>query len=195
MSTRLDELLEEIRDLEAHVQEELARRREQFRYRVVRRKVIFERELAELHRKYAGSVLAYLFTASLLNVLTAPLIYAIIVPAALFDLGITLYQQVCFRVYGIPRVRRSDHFMLDRHYLKYLNIIERLNCDFCSYFNGLASYASEIGARTEQYWCPIKHASGKAARHSRAHLFLDYGDAAGYRERLADLRKRFDDLA
>ncbi|HEY5997891.1 MAG TPA: hypothetical protein VI078_01120 [bacterium] len=195
MPTRLDELLEEIRALEAHVQEELERRQEQFRYRIVRRKVIFERELAELHRKYAGSVIEYLFRARLLTVLTAPVIYTMIVPAALFDLAITIYQQICFRAYGIPRVRRRDHFILDRHYLKYLNVVERLNCDYCSYFNGLASYATEIGARTEQYWCPIKHAAGKGARNSRSRHFVDYGDAAAYRERLEAIRRQFEDAA
>lgn len=82
MATRLDELLEVIRALEAHVQEGLQRRQEQFRYRDVRRKVIFERDLAELHRKYVGSALRYLFTASLLTLVTAPVIYAMIVPAA-----------------------------------------------------------------------------------------------------------------
>jgi hypothetical protein len=80
--------------------------------------------------------------------------------------------------------------VLDRHYLKYLNVLERLNCDYCSYFNGLSSYATEIAARTEQYWCPIKHAAGKAQRHSKAHLFVDYGDADSYRTRAADLRRQ-----
>jgi hypothetical protein len=83
--------------------------------------------------------------------------------------------------------------VLDRHYLKYLNFIERLNCDYCSYFNGLSSYATEIAARTEQYWCPIKHASGKA-RHSRYHLFFDYGDAGAYRTKLAELRRKYEDV-
>jgi len=95
----------------------------------------------------------------------------------LLDLGLWIYQGVCFPVYGIPKVKQSDHIVLDRHYLKYLNLLERLNCDYWSYFKGLSSYAMEIAARTEQYWRPIKHPSGEAQRHSRSHFFIDYGDA------------------
>ena len=42
---------------------------------------------------------------------------------------------------------------------------------------GIAALFREVSARTEQYWCPIKHASGRHNRHSRYHLFVDYGDA------------------
>ena len=116
------------------------------------------------------------------------------VPTLLMDACLWIYQTICFPIYGIPKVRRSDHIILDRHYLKYLNPLERLNCDYCSYFNGLSSYAMEIAARTEQYWCPIKHASGKTRHHSRAHLFADYGDAESYRTRLSEIRRELKDI-
>ncbi len=190
MNSRLNEILEEIRELERRVQAEMRLREEELKYRVSEGKVIFEREILELHKKIAGSLFVYVIKAPLLTILSAPVIYAMLVPALLMDLGLWIYQAVCFPVYGIPKVRRSDHIVLDRHYLKYLNFLERLNCDYCSYFNGLSSYAMEIAARTEQYWCPVKHASGKAQRHSRAHLFADYGDAEAYRTKLAELRRQ-----
>ncbi len=190
MNSRLNEILEEIRELEKRVQAEMRLREEELKYRVSEGRVIFEREILELHKKIAGSLLFYIIKAPLLTVLSAPVIYAMIVPALFMDLGLWIYQTVCFPVYGIPKVKRSDHIILDRHYLKYLNFLERLNCDYCSYFNGLSSYAMEIAARTEQYWCPVKHASGKAQRHSRAHLFADYGDAEAYRTKLAELRRQ-----
>src|SRR5262245_51080136 len=37
---------------------------------------------------------------------TSPFIYALIIPVAMLDLFMTLYQQVCFRVYRIPLVCR-----------------------------------------------------------------------------------------
>jgi hypothetical protein len=77
---------------------------------------------------------------------------------------------------------------MDRNRLGYLNGIERVNCTFCSYANGLLAYVREVAARTEQYWCPIKHARPVPAPHPRYHTFLDYGDAAGYRRRLTSLR-------
>ncbi len=194
MNSHLNEILEEIKELENKVQAEMKRREEELKYRVSEGKVIFEHEILELHMKVRSSVLYYVIRAPILVILSAPVIYAMVVPALLMDMGLWIYQSLCFPIYGIPKVKRSDHIILDRHYLKYLNIVERLNCDYCSYFNGLSSYAMEIAARTEQYWCPIKHASGKARRHSRAHLFADYGDADAYRSRLGEIRRQFQDL-
>ena len=190
MNSRLNEILEEIRELEKSVQAEMKRKEEELKYHVTEGKVIFEREIAEMHKKLSSPLIAYIVKAPVLTLLSAPVIYAMVVPTFLLDLCLWIYQAICFPVYGIRKVKRRDHIVLDRHYLKYLNIIERLNCDYCSYFNGLASYASEIAARTEQYWCPIKHASGNARRHSRYHLFFDYGDETAYRTRLAELRKK-----
>ena len=194
MSGRLDEILEEIRELEKRVETEMKLREEELKYKVSEGRVIFEREILELHKKIASSLFSYIIKAPLLTILSAPVIYAMIVPTLLMDLGLWIYQAVCFPVYGIPKVKRSDHIVLDRHYLKYLNFLERLNCDYCSYFNGLSSYAMEIAARTEQYWCPVKHASGRAHRHSRAHLFADYGDAEAYRTKLTELRRQLKDI-
>ena len=46
-----------------------------------------------------------------------------------------------------------------------------------------------IAARTEQYWCPIKHARRVIGTHARYALFDDYGEGEGYPERLAERRK------
>jgi len=184
MNSHLNEILEEIRELENKVQSEMKRREEELKYRISEGKVIFERGVLELHEKIRIPLFVYIIKAPLLTILSAPIIYAMIVPAVLMDLGLWIYQTVCLPIYGIPKVKRRDHIVFDRHYLKYLNLLERLNCDYCSYFNGLSSYAMEIAGRTEQYWCPIKHASGKAQRHSRARFFTDYGDAETYRTKL-----------
>ncbi|MEW6715390.1 MAG: hypothetical protein AB1306_09920 [Nitrospirota bacterium] len=195
MSNRLNEILTEIRELEKSVQEELKRREEELKYKVRKGRVTFEHGYAKLHKKLSRSLLPYVFNAPILTILSTPVIYSMIIPAVLMDLGITIYQAICFPIYGIPKVERSDHIILDRHYLKYLNFLERLNCDYCSYFNGLASYITEIGARSEQYWCPIKHASGNAQRHSRYHKFFDYGDADAYSAKLKELRKELGDTS
>ena len=139
MNGRLNEILEEIRELEKKVQSEMKRREEELKYRVSEGKVIFEREILELHKKIASSLFFYIVKAPLLIILSAPIIYAMIVPAMLMDLTLWVYQTVCFPIYAIPKVKRSDHIVLDRHYLKYLNLLERMNCDYCSYFNGASS--------------------------------------------------------
>ena len=86
-------------------------------------------------------------------------------------------------------VRRKDCFVYDRAHLGYLNIIEKFNCAYCSYGNGVAAYFREIIDRTEQYWCPIKHARRALHAHPYYHGFADFGDAEAYRRELESLRR------
>jgi hypothetical protein len=139
---------------------------------------------------YRENIPAFLRQASLLNLLSTPITYSIGLPLLLLDLWTTLYQQICFPMYGIARVRRREHFVIDRHRLPYLNAIEKLHCFYCSYATGLLSYVREVTARTEQYWCPIRHARPVSAPHEHYQLFFDYGDGAAYRNGLLDLRQR-----
>ncbi len=120
--------------------------------------------------------------------LSAPFIYAMIVPFVILDICLTVYQAICFRLYDVPRVERSQFIVIDRHSLSYLNSIERFNCIYCGYANGLLAYAREITSRTEQYWCPIKHARKVLDPHRRYARFADFGDAADYYEHLQRMR-------
>jgi putative component of membrane protein insertase Oxa1/YidC/SpoIIIJ protein YidD len=87
-------------------------------------------------------------------------------------------------------VRRRDYLVFDRAHLAYLNAIEKLNCAYCSYGSGLAAYVREVVARTEQYWCPIKHARRVLQAHPHYGGFVDYGDGEAYRRELRALREQ-----
>ena len=126
--------------------------------------------------------------------LTAPVIYLGFVPFALLDLFVAFFQGICFPIYGIPRVRRADYVIFDRGQLKYLNLLERFNCIYCSYGNGLCAYVAEVAARTEQHWCPIKHSRRLRAPHSRYPHFFDYGDAQQYSREIETVRNDFVDI-
>jgi hypothetical protein len=52
--------------------------------------------------------------------------------------------------------------------------------------NCLIAYVREIAGRTEQYWCPIKHARRVVGAHPLYAGFDDYGDADAYKKRLAE---------
>lgn len=190
--TIVDDRLEAIRArmqaLEAEIDTLIEERRARFRYEVVKRRAHFEESMRRHHAKLKLGLAGFLRRSSLASVLTAPFIYALIVPLALLDLMLCLYQQTCFRAYRIPRVRRADYVVIDRHRLGYLNLIERINCAYCGYANGLLAYAVEIASRTEQYWCPIKHAIRVAGAHKRYAGFTDHGDAEAYRAQLDQLR-------
>jgi hypothetical protein len=43
-----------------------------------------------------------------------------------------------------------DYLAFDRHPLQYLNLIEKVNCEYCAHANGIFAYVAEIAARTEQ---------------------------------------------
>ncbi|TCD16079.1 hypothetical protein [Oricola cellulosilytica] len=178
------------KEIEAELEAQLAVQRERFQYRLHRGKVRFERDIRELQRRYRIGVVKYIVGARLGFILTAPLIYGLIVPLVILDCSVTIYQHICFRIYRIPLSRRSDHLIFDRHHLAYLNGIEKLNCLYCSYANGLIAHVREVAARTEQFWCPIKHSRRSADPHDRTEAFFDYGDAEAYRTGLQSLRDR-----
>ncbi|RQW78495.1 MAG: hypothetical protein EHM79_21465, partial [Geobacter sp.] len=90
--------------------------------------------------------------------------------------------------YRVAKVRRADYIVLDRQHLEYLNFIEKFHCTYCAYASGLSGYVAEIVARTEQYFCPIKHARKILGTHSRYARFLDYGEAADYEAKLEEFR-------
>lgn len=194
MNDRVDELLERIKRAQAELLNEIQNRQQQFFYYIQKKKIRFEPNIKKQHRYLAKSLLRYILGANLLNILTAPFVWLCLFPALFLDIVVSLYQMVCFPVYGIPKVKRSEYLIIDRQYLAYLNILEKLNCVFCSYFGGLIAYVGEIAARTEQYWCPIKHAHALKTIHDRYHNFLDYGDANAYCNSLEKVRKRFQDL-
>ena len=157
--------------------------------RVYRGRVWFDEEVRLRHRRLKQSVPAFLRDGSLRNLLTTPVIYSLAIPFLVLDLWVTLYQAICFPIYGIARVPRGSYLVIDRHKLAYLNTIEKANCLYCSYANGVLGYVREVTARTEHYWCPIKHSRAIPVPHGHYQLFLDYGDAEGYRRGLTRLRK------
>jgi hypothetical protein len=155
---------------------------------------VFPDNVKEAHRKTRTPLVRYVLSARPLAILTAPLIYLCLIAFLLLDLFVSLYQAICFPVYGIPKAKRSDYLIFDRGALLYLNALERFNCIYCSYANGLIAYVMEIVGRTEQHWCPLKHARKVAIQHSRYNRFLPYGNARAYREKIDNVREAFEDL-
>jgi hypothetical protein len=190
----ISDIMEQIKNLEKRLSLEIQKQEEEFFYKIHGKKVRFEEATRGYHKTLVSGVRTYLLDASLLNILTAPLIWFCLIPAVFLDLVTTIYQAICFPVYKIPKVRRDEYIVMDRHALSYLNAIEKLNCAYCGYVNGLIAYVQEIAARTEQYWCPIKHARRICDIHSRYKKFFEYGDGREYREKIETLRRDFDDL-
>jgi len=190
MSERIRSLVQQIHTLEEELHAVLHEQEGKALYEIEGRRVRFEGFVREAHKRLKTDLLPWFRASSLRNALSAPFIYGIVFPILLYDLSLTIFQAICFRLYRIERVERSKYILIDRHQLGYLNIIERLHCAYCGYANGVISYGREITARTEQYWCPIKHARKVLGTHRRYAYFLDYGVAEGYQEKLEQYRRR-----
>jgi hypothetical protein len=194
MSHHLGPLLEEIQELERLVSEKIQHTADKLPFEFKNGKVVFDRDVRRRHKALVKRVWRYLLDSSAMTILTAPVVYSLLVPISLLDLLVSVYQWVCFPLYQIPRVGRRDYVVIDRHRLAYLNVIEKIICVYCGYANGVLGYAREVASRTEQYWCPIKHASRVKGCHSRQCVFCEYGDAEGFRDGFDELRNQFKDL-
>jgi hypothetical protein len=185
--------MREIGVLEEQARAEYAAKGASLRSALEERRILFAEQVGALQRTRAP-LLQYLRLTPVLGWIVAPVIYAGIVPLVLLDVFLSVYQALNFGVYGIAHVKRSDYLVLDRVDLVYLNPIERLNCLYCGYANGLIAYGREIAARTEQFFCPIKHARRILAAHDHYSGFFEYGDAESYRQGLQRLRDALGDL-
>jgi len=189
-NNRIDAIVEQIKALEYELEIEAHKEYEKFNCEITKKK----EELLAMYNSDKEGILKYLATAPLPFILTVPIIWSVLFPAILLDIFVTAYQAICFPVYKISKVKRSEYIIMDRHKLGYLNAIEKLNCMYCSYFNGLIGYVSEVAGRTEQFWCPIRHASRIKSIHRQYPRFLKYGDGKNYHQNLDKLREELQDI-
>ena len=127
-------------------------------------------------KKYSGRRIRHL--------LSYPFLYMLIIPLIITDILIEIYHRICFPLYKIPLVKRSNYIKIDKHKLKYLRITEKIGCVYCGYANGWANYSSKIAGETEKYWCGIKHKKYKGFVEPKHHKsFVKYGDEREFKKR------------
>lgn len=189
MNDRIQQLLQQITALEDDLRTALSEQPSTMFFQIKGRRVEFEQSIKETHRRLKRNFFRWLIADRPQNLITGPIIYAMIIPLIITDLFITLYQITCFPIYGIKKVRRADYVIFDRQHLSYLNFIEKFHCTYCAYGTGMIAYISEIVARTEQYFCPIKHARKVLGTHARYVHFLEFGEAEDYEAKLEQYRR------
>jgi hypothetical protein len=188
MNDRISQILAQMAALEDDLRTAVHEQEGKMFFQIKGKRVEFESSVKAAHQKLKQNFFRWLVTNRPQNLVTGPIIYGMIFPLLMLDLCVTFYQWVCFPIYGVKKVKRSDYLVFDRRHLGYLNFIEKFHCTYCEYGNGLMSYMAEILARTEEYFCPIKHAHKILGTHTRYNRFLDYGDAADYEARLEEFR-------
>lgn len=190
MAVTLETLRDGLIEAREALENEYDRRRKNLGGRFEQGRLVFGDEIRARQRAARQKFGEYVRAIRPLNVITAPVIYSVVVAFVLLDLWVTLYMWVCFPAYGIPRVRRRDHVVIDRHMLPYLNLVQKFNCLYCGYGNGVIAYAREVAARTEAYWCPIKHARRWEGGHEHYAGFMDYGDECDFVGKWSDARAK-----
>lgn len=189
MNDRIQKILLQIKALEDELNTVLNAQQHSIFFQVKGKRIEFEQSIKKKHKKLKTGFFRWLITNRPQNLITGPIIYSMIIPLVIADLFVSLYQHTCFPIYGIEKVSRHDYIIYDRQKLNYLNFIEKFHCTYCAYANGMMAYVSEIIARTEQYFCPIKHARKILGTHTRYERFLEYGDAENYENRLESYRR------
>ncbi len=189
MNEKINRILGQMAELENELRSAVHEQESRMFFEIKGKRVEFERTVRDAHRKLKMNFFRWLVTNRPQNLITGPIIYAMAIPLLMLDLCVSFFQWSCFPIYGITKVRRADYIVYDRHHLHYLNFIEKFHCLYCEYGNGLIAYLREIVARTEQYFCPIKHARKILGTHGRYNHFLDYGDADEYEKRLEEFRQ------
>lgn len=188
MNDKIFQLMAKMAEVEDDLRTALQEQERKVFFEIKGKRVEFESTVRAAHKKLKTNFFRWLVSNRPQNLITGPVIYAMIFPLMMLDLCVSLYQWICFPIYGVTRVKRADYIVFDRHQLHYLNFIEKFHCTYCEYGNGLMSYMAEILARTEEYFCPIKHARKVLGTHARYKRFLNYGDAADYAAKLEAYR-------
>jgi hypothetical protein len=189
MNSRIQQLLDQITALEDDLRVALSEQQTSMFFQIKGKRVEFEQSVKETHRRLKRNFFRWLITDRPQNLITGPIIYSMIIPLLITDFFVSFYQFTCFPIYGIKKVRRTDYIIFDRQQLNHLNFIEKFHCTYCAYGSGMVSYISEIIARTEQYFCPIKHARKILGTHNRYARFLEYGEAENYEAKLEEYRR------
>lgn len=193
MNERIQQILSQITALEDDLRSALNEQQSSIFFQIKGKRVEFEQSIKEAHSRLKTNFFRWLVTNRPQNLITGPIIYSMIIPLLITDFFVTFYQWTCFPIYGIKKVRRSNYIVYDRQQLNYLNFIEKFHCTYCAYGSGMIAYVTEVIARTEQYFCPIKHARKILGTHARYERFLDYGDAENYEEKLEEYRRALEE--
>ncbi len=186
MDSRIKKLIAKIDELNENLRIEYTRLSDKYGFFTKKRKVVFLKNFKDKNKEWRIPAWKYIIPRNIRHFVSIPFIYVLIFPVVVLDVFLTIYNWVAFPLYRIPPVKRKDHIIYDRQFLDYLNIIQKANCIYCSYVNGFFSYAMEIGARTERYWCPVKAARKPERYHGWYKDFADYGNPKEWNEKFND---------
>ena len=188
MNRTIEGIINDMRELENELETLVAEQHRDFLYRVEGAKIKFEESIVAQQKALKIGLIEWLASSRLRSIVSIPFIYSMIIPLVFLHITMELFHAICFPLYKIPKVKRANYFAADRQQLPYLNAIEKLNCAYCAYGNGVIAYSREIVARIELYWCPIKHAKKVLGSHPHYQKFLAFGEFEDFHKKTAAIR-------
>ena len=117
-------IVERINQLQDELEAALGERAEKFSYSIENRRIRFKSDTVRWQKQFKRGLAGYIFGAPIRNIISAPVVYSLVIPFVLIDIWVSLYQAICFPIYRVKKVRRRDYIVFDRHHLAYLNVIE-----------------------------------------------------------------------
>lgn len=190
MNSKINELLKDIEKKKKELLKEYKNIMKKYGFTIKKGKIVFSSDIIQLNKLKKQSIIHTLLNFRVREFIGIPFTLLMIIPAVILDLFLLMYQETVFRAYRIPLVHRKNYIVYDKWKLDYLNLIQKFNCSYCSYVNGLFSYAVEIAWRTEKHWCPIKHANKTNGSHQWEKDFADFWDSSGFVDILESRRKK-----
>ncbi|MEQ8200586.1 MAG: hypothetical protein ABRQ24_04070 [Syntrophomonadaceae bacterium] len=187
MDSKIRQIQQKIDELEAALQHEYEFLAEKYGFSIHQKRIEFLHTFRERNKTFRIPAWKYAIPVNIRHVLSIPFIYMMVVPTIILDLFLTMYNWTALPLYRIPVVKRRDYIVYDRQFLDYLNWIQKINCVYCTYVNGVFAYAVELGGRTERYWCPIKAAKKRPARNNWYSDYADYGSPEQWLEKFNQL--------
>ena len=106
MNDRIRHLMTQIESLEGELNKALQEQQVHLSFKIKGKRVEFEQSIKEAHKKLKIGFFKWLGNRPI-NLITAPIIYGMIIPMALLDFCLWLYQTICFPIYKIKKVKLS----------------------------------------------------------------------------------------
>ncbi len=144
MGNTIREILLKMESLNADLKEEYARLSQKYGFSFQKKRIIFLEEFRKRNKSFRFPAWKYAIPTNIRHFFSIPFIYGMIIPTVILDIFLIIYQAAAFRLYRIPLVKRSEYVVFDRRFLDYLNFVQKVNCLYCSYVNGVFAFAVEV---------------------------------------------------
>ena len=93
MNEQIRQILSQITELEDDLHKLIQEQQEEFNYRIEGTKVLFEKNIRKAQRQLRTGFFSFIRQSKPRNVVTAPVVYSVIIPLVILDAWISMHQE------------------------------------------------------------------------------------------------------